>query len=794
MSSWQRFSAYAFLLLVVVGGGVSMDALSSRPAAAPSNVGRTIAYEPGRAFVFVVDSLRYETAMDSALMPNLASLRLEGTFARVTPSNDAVTVPCLRAAFTGVENTKLLGFVTNFLKKRAGVRSVFTDLAGAGRRAAAYSDDAFTQFGKDAVDTFSNGDDGPTEVADQNGTISRALSVYGSGRYDLVAMHITYTDHVAHEDGVGGPQYRERFLRADAMIADIARAVPQSDTVVVMGDHGHDERGRHSFGLDVPTFAVYRGARFRRDFDIGTIPIRDHRYLLGWALGLPLPAEYDGRRHPEALISTGGRGQYEAVSTTANAGVAAGETTRRTAYAATAVDLMTAFVAWTFVVGPLAASTPVGLLALAWVSTIPRFVAPGTLGGALCGIAAALACLGFVAFRQKRASATVAFAVAALSCWGLGALFPSIRPALHEPTYQSVALLWSVIGASVVGLSWFGSDARFGVAVLAIPLFFFFPTVYRYGSAAAMAPAWIGALLCVVAARRRMPVATVAASVLFLVPFVAADASDYRFGEWVLYPSDRNPIVWILGAAVAKVLVLWRRGDRPHVRAAALVLATVMVIFEQVRAYRLEELSAVIVLAYAAWAFRRRQGRSSVVTPDERVAWIIGLLLAHHALTRVEPQAYLWRDWLLAAVVLSARAVKDFVPPSLRQGAYTVLLFFALIAVGWVTFAWTVHRLEWGFLYDWFSAPFVERHVGFFLPLILVRYVLPLLVARILLAGELGSDMPYPGRAISLVAGWKIASLFLLTVGIGASSSTTEIYLEGAEETAIAGLLAAGLL
>jgi hypothetical protein len=805
MSGWQRFSSYVFLLLVVVGGGVSLDALST-PAASPSSqapAGRS-AYQRGRAFIFVVDSLRFETAMDPAMMPHLAALRGVGTFARVTPSNDAVTVPCLRAAFTGVENTKLLGFVTNFLKKRAGVRSVFTDLASDGRRAAAFSDDAFTQFGKEAVDTFSNGDDGPTEVKDQNGTIAEALRVFGSGRYDLVAMHITYTDHVAHEDGVRSPQYRQRFSEADAMIAAIERAVPENDTLVVMGDHGHDDEGRHSFGLDVPTFAIYRGARFRRAVDLGTVPIRDHRYFLGWALGLPLPGDYDGGRHPDALIPTGGSGDYAARATANPGAAAAADSARRTAYAATAADMMTAFVAWTFVTGPLAASPPAGLLVVAWASTVPRFVAPGSLGGALAGIAASLACLGWVVLRGRRGAAVMALSAAVACCWGLGLLFPVIRPAFHEPKYESIALFWILLGVLAAGVSRFKSDARYGAAILAFPLFCFVPTVYRYGSPAAMAPAWIGALLCLLAASRRAmaaTAATLAAAILFLVPFVAADSSDYRFDEWVLYPPDKNPIVWIAGAALAKAVLLWRRGDRPTVRVGALIVTTVLVIFERVRLARLEELAAVVVLGYAAWAFRRRRssdGRATSIwaaSQEERLAWIAGMLLAHHALTRVEPEAYLWRDWLLAAVFLSAKAVKDFLPvPAARQGAHAALLFFSLMAAGWVTFAWTVHRLEWGFLYEWFSAPFVERHVGFFLPLILARYVLPLLVARFVLAGEFARDGAYPGRAVSLIAGLKIASLFLLTVGIGSSSSTTEIYLEGAEETAIAGVIAAGLL
>lgn len=821
MSARQRIASYLFLILVVVGGGVSLDALSEpRPSAREAAV-EPSAHERGRAFVFVIDSLRYETAMDSATMPELAALRAAGTFARVTPSNDAVTVPSLRAAFTGRENTKLLGFVTNFLKRRAGVRSVFTDLAASARRSAAFSDDAFTQFGEDAVSTLSNGDDGPTEVHDQNATISKALGVYATRLHDLVVMHITYTDHVAHEDGVGSPAYRERFHAADAMIAAMARSVSPDDTLVVMGDHGHDEKGRHSFGLDVPTFAVYRGVRFQRAKELGTIPIREHRYLLGWALGLPLPSDYDGPRHPDALVSLGPLpGDYAAVTSDEAGSTGADRAARRSVYLATAFDLVAAFVVWTFVAGPLAASPPAGLLGLAWASIVPRFAAPGSAGGALTGIVASLCCLGWLAARRRRVAdpdstrdeprgdsarlvasggAPVLVVFAALVLWGIGFLFPAIRPTLHEPAYDRIALFWTVAWLAAVALIRSSDRARYGAALLLVPVFFFFPTVYRYGSAAAMAPAWVGMSFCVVAAAGRASLPLVAPIVFFLTPFLAADASDYRFDEWALYPRDRSTVFWIVGALVAKVILLRRPGSSRWVSAVAIFLTISMVILERTRLYRLEEAFAGVVLGYAAWSFWRRTrsvgtGSFSGLGPGERMAWIAGLLTAHHALTRVEPEAYLWRDWLLAAVLLSARAVNDFVPAHSRERARAVLMFLSFMVTGWVTFAWTVHRLEWGFLYDWFSAPFVERHVAFFLPLILARYLLPLLVARLVIAEELGRETRYPSREVWLLAGWKVASLFLLTVGIAGTSSTTEIYLEGAEETAIAGVLAAGLL
>ena len=91
---------------------------------------------------------------------------------------------------------------------------------------------------------------------------------------------------------------------------------------------------------------------------------------------------------------------------------------------------------------------------------------------------------------------------------------------------------------------------------------------------------------------------------------------------------------------------------------------------------------------------------------------------------------------LLAALVLSARLVRPLPRPA-RTHAYAALLLFAFFASGWVSFAWTLHRLEWGFLYDFWSAAFVESHVAAFLPLLMGRFALPLIAARVLLRREL---------------------------------------------------------
>ena len=49
-----------------------------------------------------------------------------------------------------------------------------------------------------------------------------------------------------------------------------------------------------------------------------------------------------------------------------------------------------------------------------------------------------------------------------------------------------------------------------------------------------------------------------------------------------------------------------------------------------------------------------------------------------------------------------------------RPSVYSYVLLLAAAVSAWVTLAWTFHRMEWGFLFDWCEVRFVERNVGFF--------------------------------------------------------------------------------
>jgi hypothetical protein len=80
------------------------------------------------------------------------------------------------------------------------------------------------------------------------------------------------------------------------------------------------------------------------------------------------------------------------------------------------------------------------------------------------------------------------------------------------------------------------------------------------------------------------------------------------------------------------------------------------------------------------------------------------------------------------------------------------------------------------------------------LPLILARYLIPLLIARWLLARELGDLVPYPQRLVRSLLGAKVISLVFLAYGIGACSVASDVFLEVAQENGIVMLLVTALL
>lgn len=808
---------------------------------APSHAGSR------RTFVLVIDSLRYRTAMDPERMPYLARLRERGVFAEVKTSNDAVTYPSLRAAFTGRDHVSPFGVLAAYARGDGRMESLFGQARTAGLASHVLSDGSFDQFG-DAI-TLREGNHGlgENEPERQRAAFAEAISELQSGTEELTVVHMTYSDHAAHAFGVASPSYAFAFHDLDQLVERADLAVPPDATLVVMGDHGHDEKGDHAAGLDVPTFMLYRGPGFAQGLDLGHVAITDHRYFMSHALELPLSPHYDGGRHPSALVADAPLPRSYAAATppiTATSG-------RWSTLDFPASERMSA--------GLLAAL--IGLAAWAWM----LFAGRGERDVAVRGLtlAAAFAPLAFASLRPVNLLLAIALTIAwlvryddratskllvvarasgAMACglglaaWGFA--LAALRPIVHEPRVEiieRITLIAAVVGAAVA--------ARYGPmmpawAALALSALSY-PTVYRYGAPVLFAHVWLlfllflvvgelmlwaksesaaGGARAVIAARRRAAVVVAACTLaaFAVAPFVGTLSSQFTFEAWegLLSPrSDRDlRLLAVLGKASVFLVVTSttssaggaapRSGSNgvgpptPKRTMAAKTWARALAAAGAAAFLTGAEHGVVpvrgpfgplILAALAAFALFSRK-KLPAWTP----ALVVGLSwTAALYLFRPPGLEWTWASWLFGALALSAFAASRSGRPEVTAQAPGFVTMLGLLVAGWVTVAWTLHRFEWTFLHDWVSPSFAAQHIAWFAPLVIGRFALPMGIVLAIVRGTFGRDA---SRAATLLGGAKAFSLAAIIVGLAAFSVATDVYVEAYQELAIILLLAVVVL
>ena len=177
----------------------------------------------------------------------------------------------------------------------------------------------------------------------------------------------------------------------------------------------------------------------------------------------------------------------------------------------------------------------------------------------------------------------------------------------------------------------------------------------------------------------------------------------------------------------------------------------------------------------------------------KKVTILAFLSLLYYYTIRIPGEYYLWADLLMAAVFLAGMFLKRYADKNTLPSAHSYLLFLSVIIGGWMTLAWTLHNLEWFFLYDWFPEAILEKYIVFFLPFLVLRFMIPVIMISFILGQFFSEKISFSRKQVLLIGGLKLLSLVFIFYGIGVNSSSN-IFFEGVQEAAIFLILLFALL
>ena len=310
-------------LAAAVGSLLLLDRVNPPPVTVDPGVAAVDSTKRGRLLILHVDSWRYETAIDSTLMPQVARLRKQGASWEVQTVFEGFTVPAVRAAFSGRAETQLVNLIQNFQFRALPIESFFRDASRIGKRTLIVAVEPFTQFGDYFVQRFPVARGLDMYAADRLRP-AMALNGFRNEAFDIVVCHYESADWVAHETGIGTERYKREFAYADSLVAAFAAARGPNDYLLAYGDHGHSPTGEHKTGIHIPTFALLLGPDVRAGVIAPPMAMFNLRYIASHTMGITLrAAPYDTEQMARFLPIAADSATDSATDSAADSAVAA---------------------------------------------------------------------------------------------------------------------------------------------------------------------------------------------------------------------------------------------------------------------------------------------------------------------------------------------------------------------------------------------------------------------------------------------------------------------------------------
>jgi hypothetical protein len=559
-----------------------------------------------RLVIGIVDSLRADTALDPEVMPWLASHKNEALWGYMQPCLSQLSLLCFRTIFEGSEPLLVTGF-HNFSGMKVQAPSLVNRLAARGIRVAAVADQAFIKLYRPSLAVASMFEERPSGIDRDAFGRAKTFEWLADPSLDVIISHVIDTDATAHRAGVGAPDYVAKFREADGFLHDVSSRLGPRDSMLILGDHGHNLQGHHSSGIPATTAFFASGPLFpkgrREDSNMATA-----YFFAGAVTCEATPVNYTGRQ-PFAALNWS-------------------ESTREAFRAASPAPMQQASSGFDVFLDVPALAVGLGLLVLL-LGALGGSVTPAMLLTATLGLAAAFLMplsailgittvgVGAIGFARKpvdrRAIGLLTLALAIGLAGGLLAarvvvtLQDHVNPVWTLSFWAGLVALITLASPASRRIFGLPKALGWGFTAWGIMLYGLFLGPYYYG-AIRMLPFSLVALLVGLgalasASERRLLLPWLAVAVLPLVPILFPEMKEWN-PRWILlgFVQGRGPVVaaaaslGALGAAVAATrdLRAWRK------TAIAVVVLVVIGIATQLAEWTLLG-SVLVLLAYTGW-------------------------------------------------------------------------------------------------------------------------------------------------------------------------------------------------
>lgn len=260
-----------------------------------------------RMVIVLVDGLRYDTSLNETIMPTLTGLRRQGASARMLSRAPSYSQAGYTTLFTGawpelndsaafnLPYGELHAWTQDNLFSAASRRGLWTAVAGYHWLERMIPSPALT------VGEFVTTED---PEADRS-SVDQALPwLEKPDLYPFILIHLMQVDYAGHH--LGGPRspgWNTAARQVDDLLSEIVpRLDLAQDTLLVVSDHGHVDRGGHggqdAAAITEPFILAGRGVKPGQYRDVQMVDVTPTVAAL---MGLNLPASGQGRARTEML-------------------------------------------------------------------------------------------------------------------------------------------------------------------------------------------------------------------------------------------------------------------------------------------------------------------------------------------------------------------------------------------------------------------------------------------------------------------------------------------------------------